>query len=330
MTQFIEKINNDTNYYFAFQLHFDVESNLKYLWAPQKHHNGRVLSHWNMLSKVIKGDYIIHSHNHKIVAISRATTSCYSYNKPNEKGEGNEIGWKVENEYFIFKSPINSNEFKETFLQIQPKNYAPFDKNGSGNRGFIYAANRELFDFIIQKAKLNMDSEELEKLELFLSNNEPNSNIEQIQDLKLNEEIEDILINIQAPRPFNLTPRMRSESIVVNNKSTYSRNKYISAEAIIRANFKCEIDPNHPSFIRRRTKQNYTEPHHLVPMSAQSKFEMTLDSDANIVSLCSNCHNQIHYGADAENLIRVLYEKRKAYLEEIGITISIEELLKIY
>ena len=41
--------------------------------------------------------------------------------------------------------------------------------------------------------------------------------------------------------------------------------------------------------------------------------------EANIVSLCSYCHNLIHYGADAEIVIRELWEDRKEELEAAGI-----------
>ena len=50
-----------------------------------------------------------------------------------------------------------------------------------------------------------------------------------------------------------------------------------------------------------------------------SYFQKSLDVEANIVSLCSYCHNLIHYGADAEIVIRELWEDRKEELEAAGI-----------
>lgn len=38
------------------------------------------------------------------------------------------------------------------------------------------------------------------------------------------------------------------------------------------------------------------EPHHLIPLQYHEEFEWSLDVEANVVSLCSECHNQIHYG----------------------------------
>lgn len=77
------------------------------------------------------------------------------------------------------------------------------------------------------------------------------------------------------------------------------------------ANYECEIDVSHPTFIRKKSDKKYTEPHHLIPMAFSDEFDVSLDVEENIVSLCSNCHNQIHYGKDADVLLRKLYEERK-------------------
>lgn len=92
----------------------------------------------------------------------------------------------------------------------------------------------------------------------------------------------------------------------------------------------CEINSDHPTFIRKNSGKNYTEPHHLVPMAFSEQFNVSLDVEENIVSLCSNCHNQIHYGADADKLIEKLYEERKDALASVGIIITLEQLLSMY
>ncbi len=65
-------------------------------------------------------------------------------------------------------------------------------------------------------------------------------------------------------------------------------------------------------------------------MAYQDLFEYSLDVEANIVSLCSNCHNQIHYGRGSETLIEMLYLERKQELEKNGISISLDGLLALY
>lgn len=92
----------------------------------------------------------------------------------------------------------------------------------------------------------------------------------------------------------------------------------------------CEFDSCHKTFIRKNSDINYTEAHHLIPLEYQKCFDYSLDVEANIVSLCSNCHNQIHYGKDAEILIEKLYKMRKTELEKCSIDISLDDLLEIY
>lgn len=110
----------------------------------------------------------------------------------------------------------------------------------------------------------------------------------------------------------------------------YPRNPKVAAIALNNANYKCELDDSHESFIRKKGDIRYTEVHHLVPLSKYDEFDVDLDVPANIVSLCSHCHNEIHYGKNYKDLVRILYNKRKQALLESGIDLSLEELLKMY
>lgn len=67
-----------------------------------------------------------------------------------------------------------------------------------------------------------------------------------------------------------------------------------------------------------------------MPLAFSDRFEVSLDVEENIVSLCSNCHNQLHYGKDAERLIIQLFNDRNALLKKVGINIELTDLLKIY
>lgn len=126
----------------------------------------------------------------------------------------------------------------------------------------------------------------------------------------------------QAPKP----------NVNDKQKISYPRDATVAAKAIAIANYQCEIDRNHPSFIRRTNNKNYTESHHLIPISAQADFEYSLDIEENIVSLCSNCHNCLHYGADEvrENYLYQLFNQRKALLEQVGLSIEFDNLKKYY
>ena len=42
--------------------------------------------------------------------------------------------------------------------------------------------------------------------------------------------------------------------------------------ALIRADFKCEVDESHKLFLRKGQPVNYTEPHHLIPLKYDKLF----------------------------------------------------------
>ena len=115
-----------------------------------------------------------------------------------------------------------------------------------------------------------------------------------------------------------------------NNVSCPVRDPRTSFNALSIAGFRCEINPDHTTFISRATGHPYMESHHLVPMAYQKCYHYSIDREENIVCLCSNCHNNIHYGADAITIVEKLYNARKEHLKSIGVEITLEQLKKLY
>ena len=76
----------------------------------------------------------------------------------------------------------------------------------------------------------------------------------------------------------------------------------------------------------------YVEAHHLIPMEFQDLFSNSIDVEANVVSLCSICHDQIHHGrmADKRMIITDLFNKRATRLSNAGISISLQQLISFY
>lgn len=114
-----------------------------------------------------------------------------------------------------------------------------------------------------------------------------------------------------------------------NQVKFYPRDVKQAKIALALANYSCEYDKEHYCF-ERRNGTNYTEVHHLIPLFFHEEFEYSLGVPANIVSLCSNCHNGIHYGKNAAKLIEKLYNERKELLEEAKIGVSLKRLLNMY
>lgn len=65
-------------------------------------------------------------------------------------------------------------------------------------------------------------------------------------------------------------------------------------------------------------------------MSKQDDFEFSLDVEENIISLCCNCHKQIHLGHGFEGMLEALYNQRKDFLANAGIDIPLEDLISMY
>ena len=106
------------------------------------------------------------------------------------------------------------------------------------------------------------------------------------------------------------------------------------AERALRiAGYQCEYNKDDRLFIRKNGKCGYTEPHHLIPLSHYDDFKYSLDVEENIVSLCSHCHNLLHYGRfqDKKPILQKLYKDRKQALAKVGITLhSLEDLYQYY
>lgn len=132
---------------------------------------------------------------------------------------------------------------------------------------------------------------------------------------------------------FKGEKKPKKDSVIDNKgKKAYPRDPKVAANAIKIAEYKCEVNEHHTSFIRRSNRKNYTESHHLIPLNCQDDFEFSLDVEENVFSVCSNCHNCIHYGSDGERVVILnkLYEERKEHLDKVGLGISFDELKKCY
>ena len=136
-----------------------------------------------------------------------------------------------------------------------------------------------------------------------------------------------------GPAAFSNEPEERRPAHIAGERRFYPRDPAVARRALARANHRCEADPAHGSFLRRSGHVLYMEPHHLIPLSFTDYFGVNLDREQNIVSLCSNCHNQIHYGTkeDVRELLAKLFLPRARELCSIlGKEIGLEDIYRIY
>jgi len=115
-------------------------------------------------------------------------------------------------------------------------------------------------------------------------------------------------------------------------KKYYPRNRNRAKLALDRANYKCEIDNNHKTFISKSSKKNYVEAHHLIPFLVQDDIDYNLDVTHNIISLCPNCHKKIHLASfqDKKEMLQVLYNKHVVGLKTVHLDIGLDSLYSIY
>ena len=133
-----------------------------------------------------------------------------------------------------------------------------------------------------------------------------------------------------APTKEILIKESSSGKIIVRDPS-------LTKTAIVNANYQCEIDANHKTFINA-SGVPYMEGYHLIPCTVDNsnfiweRFERNVDCLENIVSLCPNCHRAIHFGnaETKEKMLVKLYSKKKTQLEKVGIRISFSHLLNFY
>lgn len=213
-----------------------------------------------------------------------------------------------------------------------------FDRQDCFNRGIMRLIPVEMDIDGYEEAKNETDSDTGKERD---AKPKPKKQFQPIDEItrETNDELDRKLLNDlnsndgfdeSLPTDFVGGKMNRPDPVETNGRMSYSRNPVIARRALAIACYKCEINPEDPTFIRRNNGKPYTEPHHLVPMAFQNQFDVALDREENIVSLCSNCHNEIHYGQNAAKLIEALYSKRKNLLESIGVEITLDQLKQMY
>jgi 5-methylcytosine-specific restriction protein A len=118
---------------------------------------------------------------------------------------------------------------------------------------------------------------------------------------------------------------------VTTSSTQWRRNQIIITQVIEGAQYQCEHDPAHMTFIARSTGRAYMEGHHLLPLKHQSQFDCSIDIYANVVCLCPICHRLLHFGQDSDRRYAAekLFEKRSDRLIRSGIDLSKNDFLEL-
>ena len=236
-----------------------------------------------------------------------------------------------EDEKSFYTTIINEDEFLELdfFNHVRETknnggyfNDAKF-KNNKIDNNFLYIKN-------LESSNNESDTEERAKvyLELLKKTIDEQTSKIAIED-RYQQDINAVESQNIKEGPLEKKNRQGSD---LSNKYKYQRNPSISAYALKVANYLCEIDPTHETFIQANLR-NYVEGHHVIPMHAQEDFEYSIDVPENIVALCPNCHRKVHLSEIeiklkiVEKLFNII-NKRK--LSDRKIKITVDQLRKYY
>jgi putative restriction endonuclease len=142
------------SYFLVFQnKSYFEERNGGYLWAPQKNKLGQSFHHWTDMRIVKKGDIIFNSYNGQLVSVLIANEDCKESQRPTGLDQlelWEKDGWMVNAKYINLNTPITFKEYMEEILKLQDQKYAPFNKSGRGNTGYLFRVSLQLAEFLFE------------------------------------------------------------------------------------------------------------------------------------------------------------------------------------
>lgn len=322
---------------------FNEEFKGGFVWSPKLNKNGGENRGFSTMTKIKKGDFIIHHCNGEIRAISLAKTDCYDSNKPSYKvGAGNSWdndGYRVDCDYKLLDNPIKLAEHKN-WLKEHYSEESAFTRLGTGKQQYMCTITEQHALYLLKEAIKLQSTKETRKIlndALIDIREDESGEYHQVE----KDEIDNLIEVESASSTTSVKPSwtgikqgQKMTMSVSTNKLRPKRDPRVAADALARADYKCEVDVNDRIFLRK-SGIGYTEPHHLIPISKFNDFDYencSLDTMENIVSLCSHCHNLLHYGRDEDKtpVLKKLYEERKAALAKVGLDITFDELKEYY
>ena len=143
---------------------YDAECKSGYLLAPKTRQDGAERSYWSNLTKVNKGDLIIH-YATGLRGVSEAAAKCHEVAIPEEIAQQNEWsarGWQLKFSYTEMKHVMRLAPFKDDILKYGREDLSAFNINGNVKQGYLFELNPVLANIFLKK--MIAQSPELEKL----------------------------------------------------------------------------------------------------------------------------------------------------------------------
>ncbi len=145
----------------------------------------------------------------------------------------------------------------------------------------------QTFDEINAKAFIKFVAQD----KLFPTANETIKESQAEYKVTFENEVNESLDDSSENRQRRLASRTTKPKVVYRLVQDYRRDPDVVAEALYRAEGFCEKCKEKAPFIKRSNGEPYLEVHHIIPLSQGG-----LDILENVISLCPNCHREIHFG----------------------------------
>lgn len=317
---------------------YSIEKKGGYVWSPQLAKGGRKNIGYTTMTEIHKGDFILHNDSGKIVAVSIATSDCYASNQPHELQIANTSvtwdisGYRVDCNYFSFDTPVKTNLYTDWLKAHYAENSA-FTNIGRGKQQYMcHLADEHAVFFLNEAIRLQSNPSVIASLHAALSDiiDDKESEYSAYETEAINEAVQ--LSNSHQKPTWKGIPEIQPTTTSPSTgREIPKRDPQRAVDALEHADFLCEFDKKDKTFLRKNGTP-YTEPHHLIPMSKYRLFDHRVDVMENIVSLCSHCHNLLHYGQfkDKKPILDKLYQERKEALNKCGLALSLEQLYSFY
>ena len=100
---------------------------------------------------VREGDVIFHCSDGYIQAISYVKSACVDSARPDHTS-GDWTNWekdgrRVDCDYHVLRYPLKHGAYKDKIREYCNVKYAPFNRDGDGNMGYLFDLNRDLAAF---------------------------------------------------------------------------------------------------------------------------------------------------------------------------------------
>src|SRR5262249_53888389 len=107
-----------------------------YLWSPKRNANGNRNPFYEFMREVAPGDLVLSFEGTYIRAVAVARSYAYESPKPSDFGSAGpnwqQIGWKVDVQYFDLINQIRPTEHMSVIAPYLPRRYAPLMLDGRG------------------------------------------------------------------------------------------------------------------------------------------------------------------------------------------------------